>query len=254
VLDFRALPEGVTVDLATVEPQTVSPGRLELVLDSAASISGVRGTHYDDVIRGNRLNNGLRGGPGDNVLEGRGGDDVLRGSSGDDTYVFRGNTDLGSDKISESGGVDTLDFRAFGHPITLDLDDHFGYQTVSAGYLDLRIWNRPPRDRECENVHGTAYGDTIRGNQEDNALYGYGGADTLYGGDGDDSLYGGSGRDQLFGDAGRDRLDGGKDRVRDELTGGTDRDTFVVYYTPGYDEQVGWDFVQEIDDIEFGEA
>jgi Ca2+-binding RTX toxin-like protein len=252
ILDFSAMPEGVAVDLATVGPQTVSPGRLELVLDSAASIGWVAGTRYDDVIRGNRLDNRLVGGEGDDVLEGRGGNDRLMGGRDDDTYVFSGTTDLGGDWVEEDGGVDTLDFRAFGHPITLDLNDE--YQTVSAGYLDLRFSSLPRTDWECESVYGTAYEDAIRGNEKDNALYGYGGNDTLYGRDDDDSLYGGSGRDQLFGDAGRDRLDGGKDRARDELTGGAGRDTFVVHYTPGYDEQMGHDFVQGVDDIAPGET
>ncbi|MFG0291079.1 MAG: hypothetical protein ACF8CQ_23130 [Rhodopirellula sp. JB044] len=51
----------------------------------------------------------------------------------------------------------------------------------------------------------------------------------LEGGQGNDELTGGMGFDQLFGGDGDDLLDGGNDSVVDELSGGSGRDTFVLW-------------------------
>lgn len=55
-----------------------------------------------------------------------------------------------------------------------------------------------------ENAIGTAFADTIIGNDYDNVLTGGKGADTLRGGNGNDRLIGGADVDVLFGNGGRD--------------------------------------------------
>ncbi|WP_322975072.1 calcium-binding protein [Aporhodopirellula aestuarii] len=54
-------------------------------------------------------------------------------------------------------------------------------------------------------------------------------ASVIEGGDGDDELFGGTNCDKIIGGAGNDFLDGGKDSSRDDLRGGSGRDTFVVW-------------------------
>ncbi|HEY7428278.1 MAG TPA: CAP domain-containing protein, partial [Gemmataceae bacterium] len=70
---------------------------------------------------------------------------------------------------------------------------------------------------------------TAYGGSGDDVLIGGGGNDVLYGGDGNDRLYGRGGDDKLYGESGNDVLFGGvgKDE-KDELTGGTGADRFLV--------------------------
>ena len=78
-------------------------------------------------------------------------------------------------------------------------------------------------------LHGrdTLYGgdgaDSIRGNGDDDRLYGDAGDDTIDGGADNDSLYGGSGDDSMLGDSGNDLIEGGADA--DFIGGGSGNDT-----------------------------
>jgi hypothetical protein len=74
-----------------------------------------------------------------------------------------------------------------------------------------------------ENVDGTQFKDTIRGNDLDNYIWGNLGNDTLYGMGGRDTLDGGSHNDALYGGAGDDLLVGGSGN--DGLFGGSGRNT-----------------------------
>jgi Ca2+-binding RTX toxin-like protein len=100
-----------------------------------------------------------------------------------------------------------------------------------------------------ENVRGTLYGDTLRGNSRSNRIdgmsgddwvYGEAGDDDIFAGGGNDHVFGGAGNDDLFGDYGNDHLYGeaGNDRLYgeaglDNLDGGADSD----YLDGGYDFQ-----------------
>ena len=94
-----------------------------------------------------------------------------------------------------------------------------------------------------ENVTGSAFDDTLAGDDGANVLdggagvdlmFGFGGNDTLFGGAGDDTtLDGGAGDDMLFGGDGIDNLDGGDgddvlsgDAGDDVLSGGAGADVF----------------------------
>ena len=69
--------------------------------------------------------------------------------------------------------------------------------------------------------------DSISGGAGNDRLYGSGGADTLNGGRGKDKLVGGKGKDTLIGGAGTDTINA-KDRTRDRIDCGRDRDTALV--------------------------
>ncbi|MBZ9734409.1 DUF5801 domain-containing protein, partial [Mesorhizobium sp. CA9] len=74
------------------------------------------------------------------------------------------------------------------------------------------------------DIIGSAFDDTITGNDVGNMLYGGAGVDNLSGAGGNDTLVGGAGNDTLNGGSGNDLLVGGAGQ--DTLTGGTGADTF----------------------------
>jgi Ca2+-binding RTX toxin-like protein len=75
---------------------------------------------------------------------------------------------------------------------------------------------------------GAAGNDQLHAREGNDYLYGNTGNDILRGGQGDDHLFGNSGFDDLFGALGDDYLDGGRDGIKDKLTGGAGADTFVA--------------------------
>ncbi|MCY2954348.1 MAG: hypothetical protein NTU53_20650 [Planctomycetota bacterium] len=86
-------------------------------------------------------------------------------------------------------------------------------------------------------AYGGRGNDTLSGGGRGDMLCGESGADLLIGNGGNDSLFGGGGVDTLRGGDGEDYLDGGNDGLRDELTGGSGADTFVVH-----ENVTGWPF------------
>ena len=96
--------------------------------------------------------------------------------------------------------------------------DTVSYENSSEGILVNLLFNEGSRndynDRSeeivnIENVIGSDYLDSIRGDRGENDLYGRGGNDELNGGAGNDRLFGEDGEDELWGMTGADRLDGG---------------------------------------------
>ena len=182
-LDFSGTTTlGVTVDLATGVFQTVN-ANLKLALHSGVTIKNAIGTSQADRFTGNSLNNQFTGG------------------AGDDVYVFDMDTQLGSDGITDTTGVDTLDFSGtatLGATLTLATGV---FQTVNAN-LKLALHSGVT----IENVIGTSQADTITGNTLNNVLVGGAGNDILSGGAGADILIGGTGADTLTGGTGEDLL------------------------------------------------
>ena len=211
-IDLSGIKAGVSLDLAQIDvAQTVQADRsFSLFLESTDGLAGIEyvtGTDYDDSLRGDAGEiSDLFGGKGNDTLEGRGGYDTLRGFEGSDTYVFAG-SNLGTDTILEythdlaasSFGTDTLDFSQFDSAVNLDLN-LTSDQTVSANNLILDGYYGSSNFRLIENVIGSRFGDTIRGNALANKLQGRNGNDTLEGRGGDDELFGGADNDSyIFG-------------------------------------------------------
>jgi Ca2+-binding RTX toxin-like protein len=86
---------GVTVDLRL---GTVAGGSGD---DTVASIDGVGGTDFDDVVKGGGNGNSLLGAGGDDTLRGRAGNDFLAGGDGND-FLFGGK---GTDTLSGGSGI-----------------------------------------------------------------------------------------------------------------------------------------------------
>ena len=105
----------------------------------------------------------------------------ISGGSSDDRYSF-GAGDLGSFSIDESaGGSDTIDLSLRPAAIAIDLAQ------TSAQVIDAGLTLTLPAENTVENVVGTRHADTISGNDLDNIIDGFGGADVLVGRDGNDT-------------------------------------------------------------------
>lgn len=137
--------------------------------DTFSGIERVIGTAFADLITGDDGRNRFTGGAGDDTLAGGAGDrDQLRY----DREVNRGGTQGVNVDLAAGTATD-----AFG-----DTDSISGF----------------------EQVVGTQFNDTIRGDYASNYFEGSGGSDLLLGGAGDDGLEGNAGNDTLDGGAGSD--------------------------------------------------
>ena len=182
---------GVTVDLSLATVQTVSAGRLTLVLGSATTFENVIGGANNDSLSGNTLVNILMGGAGD---------DTLSGGTGNDTYLFDADSPLGTDTLVETttGGTDLIDFTGTSANVTLDLS--LAATQVVNSNMSLKLQG----GAVFENATGGVGADLLIGNALANVLTGGSGNDSLNGAAGNDSLIGGLGDDTLAGGTGDD--------------------------------------------------
>lgn len=144
--------------------------------DTLQSIENVHGSFLDDTLIGDANSNTLDGGWGD---------DWLTGGQGDDTLIGGKHVDWAS--YSDATSAVSVDLAA-------------GTATGGAGNDMLQ---------DIENVQGSKFNDTLKGNSGNNSLDGGAGNDTLNGGGGLDTLKGGAGNDTLDGQLGKDTLTGG---------------------------------------------
>ena len=157
------------------------------------------GRDTDDFIApGNNITLG-----GDDTISGRGGNDTLDGGEGDDTLDGGADNDtliggIGADELNGGSGIDTVDYSASVAALTMTSSTQ-----VSGGHANSDVLI------SIENIIGTQFSDTLRGNGNSNQLFGNVGADTLIGGAGHDTLDSGEGTDLLIGDSGNDVLQGG---------------------------------------------
>ncbi|MFG6487753.1 PA14 domain-containing protein [Roseateles sp. BYS78W] len=131
--------------------------------DSYLSIENLAGSNYNDTLVGDANANTISGGDGDDFIEGRGGADVIHGGLGNDT----------------------VSYAASAAAVQVDLSTGIGSGGDAQGNtLD-----------GVENLIGSNFADSLKGDAGDNRLDG---------GNGDDLLEGGAGADQLIGGAGND--------------------------------------------------
>ena len=138
------------------------------------------------------------------VLTGTKGADTLTGTTKDDTLIGL----AGDDMLDGKAGNDTASYAAAGAAVSVSLASAAAQDTGGAGKDTLH---------RIENLEGSRFADTLRGNAGNNVLSGGGGNDRLLGGDGADRIEGG---------AGADVLDGGKGA--DTMIGGTGNDLYYI--------------------------
>jgi Ca2+-binding RTX toxin-like protein len=177
----------------------------------------------------------------------------LRG--GDDVVIVNGTKftgpiflDLGADndryvissvkakyEIFDSNGIDVVDFSNQTKAAKIDLSKFSG-KTQSLGN-----GNTLKLHASLENVLGSAFNDSFKGNGLANRLVGNGGNDKLDGREGDDLLLGGDGKDTLTGGVGND-----------VLVGGNENDTLKA--TEGFDVLLGGLGVDKLTGGKFGNS
>ena len=138
--------------------------------DVLVDIENVEGTRYWDRLMGDGGANRLSGGVGNDLLFGFGGHDVLVGGAGADT-------------LDGGSGVDTVSYAGSDGSVVVNLATGTAGRAHADG--DVLV--------DIENVVGSAYGDSLTGDDGANVLEGGAGADRLDGGSGVDTVsYAGS--------------------------------------------------------------
>ncbi|HET6941174.1 MAG TPA: hypothetical protein VFH89_03320 [Sphingomicrobium sp.] len=169
-------------------------------VDNPNVSSTINGTGGADDITGTGLFDEIIADAGNDTLHGLGGNDILAGGVGNDVLDGGAGNDrldggAGDDQLIGGAGSDTADYRAAAAPVTVDLSIVGAQDTVGAGTDTLT---------SVENIDGTAFDDTLRGNGEANRLSGGAGSDLIVGGAGNDEINGGAGDDELDGGDGDD--------------------------------------------------
>jgi serralysin len=163
--------DGSTDTLIGVEKLAFADGTIDVPGAGAATVTG---TASNDVLTGT---------PGSDVLQGLGGDDVLQGGPGDDT-------------LDGGAGTDNAFYASAPSGVTVSLALQGQAQDTHGAGNDTLIG--------IENLYGSAFGDTLTGDDGANSILGNGGADVLNGAGGDDYLMGGPGNDTIDGGSGVD--------------------------------------------------
>ena len=141
--------------------------------DSYISIENLIGSAFDDFLYGSLVDNRLSGGAGNDTLVGKGGADTFDGGTGSDKVSFDASPAVRADLLLPSTNT----------------GDAIG---------DIYI--------SIENLDGSAFNDTLLGDNNANIIRGSSYPNLA---SGDDQLFGRGGNDSLDGHDGNDRLDGG---------------------------------------------
>lgn len=142
-------------------------------------------------VTGGKSADRLYGDAGNDKLLGYAGNDILHGAAG-------------ADRLEGGTGSDYASYSGAGTAVVADLLSRSANRGDAQGDIYVSV----------ENLIGSAWADSLRGNNAANVIRGGDGSDTLYGRSGNDTLDGGLGDDVLYGQAGRDVLTGrgGNDR------------------------------------------
>jgi Ca2+-binding RTX toxin-like protein len=226
IATYVSATAGVTVALGLVNPDNtpMAQDTIGAGVDTLAAIENLTGSNFDDTLTGDALNNLLNGGAGNDRLDGGDGNDGLVGGSGNDTLMGG----PGADQNDGGTGVDTVDYSSSPAAVVINLSDALN---ESGGFaegdvLNFDTDNNGSREtRTVEVIKGSAFDDTLTGDDLGIQFEGQGGNDTITGGAGVDALFGGDGNDIISGLAGNDGIDGGAGD--DNIAGGTGVDTLL---------------------------
>ena len=184
-IDYQFSRAGVTVNLTT---GVASDGYNSI--DTLSNIENVRGSqNFSDSIIGSAVNN---------KLEGLGGNDTLNGGSGNDTLLGG----FEDDWLTGGAGVDSIDGGA-GSDVAFFADGTNGVViNLRTGTISNDGFGNAEVIVNVENLHGSAFADTIQIGDINGYVFGRAGNDSITGGNGNDNLIGGSGNDTMDGGAG----------------------------------------------------
>ncbi len=234
---LRVLDAGVTRSFADSSVSRINVlargGRDSVVLnDSVVQPATLWGGSGHDSLYGGSGNDVIYGEAGSDLIVGNRGNNMCRGGLDNDRFDAGSESLGGADEYFGEAGQDTVTYASRTlQGVVVSLDDVANDGTVP--------W---PGASERDNVHsdieiviGTAYADSMSGNNLGNTFYGGGGSDYLMGLGGNDFLHGEGGDDILDGGNGNDHLNGGADR--DTIYA---RDGAVDYVIGGDQEDWAW--------------
>ncbi|MFO1034378.1 MAG: calcium-binding protein [Hyphomicrobiales bacterium] len=205
ILDYSLSTAGVNVNIETnvafggyAEGDTIS--NFENLRGSAAadSLTGNLGGNYidagdgDDNVDGGAGNDTILGGLGNDNLKGGDGNDNISGGAGNDRLTGG----LGADVLNGGDGSDTADYRKALSGVVASLLSGKGTGGEAAGDTFISI----------ENLQGSAFDDTLTGDNNTNRINGMSGADKIYGMGGNDWIITGGGYDTIDGGDGVDTV------------------------------------------------
>lgn len=215
------------------------------------------GTTGDDDLAGTDGDDFICGLDGNDTLNGGAGNDVLIGGAGDDTFVSEPGQDFfnghlyGDTRDGENGaatgdgapGTDTINFLGAPKGVEIRLnetrandgrvEDQFSECETDGDGKCVVIVVATDDLSHIENAVGTPFDDVIYGSEDDNTIWGKGGADDLREGEpgnpttGNDTIYTGPGDDRVTASYGRDRVYA-RDRGHDRINGGPGIDTGFI--------------------------
>ena len=239
---------------------------LGLTFNQSNDSETITGTNYNDVIYANggddiinasggsdtiyagNGNDIVNAGAGNDNMHGGLGDDALNGGDGNDTYYYNLGDGLdtitetsGTDKIIFGEGISSSDFvyTRDGNNLHINIKGDYSQGLVIKDYfysLNNKIENLQFADNSIINLSTQGIvltqsdlSDTITTvSDNDDVVYGNGGADTISTSSGNDILVGGKGQDTLDGGAGNDtycfNIGDGYDTITD--SSGTDKIVF----------------------------
>ena len=190
----------------TLVYDTTQAVSVNLLSGDATGFSFVRGVENitsgsgNDTLSGNSLANVLSGRSGNDILRGGFGNDDLRGGEGnDDLYGDQGDDLLeggeGNDRIDGGQGRDTASYASAMAAVTVSLSGQHGRAKFEEQDTDgviqspTNVVGPAGLDRliDIENLIGSAFGDTLTGDEEDNVIDGGAGADVMSGLEGSDT-------------------------------------------------------------------
>ncbi|WGM47211.1 Mannuronan C5-epimerase AlgE2 [Brevundimonas sp. NIBR10] len=161
----------------------------QIVFEDAGGFVITGASDFDDVLHGFGDNDTFNGLNGNDTFYGEGGNDTLNGGLNDDRLFGGAGNDIllgfpGNDLLDGGDGVDIVTFQnillayqGIGANVSLLIQ---GSQNTNFG-MDTFVG--------VENVYGTVYADTLRGDNSANQLWGLGrGNDSLFGEGGNDVL------------------------------------------------------------------
>jgi Ca2+-binding RTX toxin-like protein len=167
-------------------------------------------TNGSDTISGYGGNDTLKGAGGNDTLFGDDGKDKMYGGDGDD-HLWGG---PGADRLDGGAGLDEAHYYDSPEAVTISLmsglgsggtaedDELISIERVSGSAFDDTLWG----DNADNYLMGLAGGDLVKGFGGNDRLWGGDGNDTLFGGDGDDNITGGGGDNYIHAGPGRDHI------------------------------------------------